>query len=78
MYVGSTRKPQRGECDACLQVREVLEGLGDDMETAGGTASHVATSGHAVGSRWELPCSVATNRTATMDEGGQKPGNRET
>lgn len=33
MYVGSPRRPQRGECEACASIREMVE---DGMEDAAG------------------------------------------
>ncbi|KAK1766403.1 hypothetical protein QBC33DRAFT_97712 [Phialemonium atrogriseum] len=45
MYVGSPRKPQKGECELCRKLREALESMDDDRgdgegkgESTGGTS----------------------------------------
>lgn len=49
MYVGSPRKPQKGECELCRQLREALESMDDDRGDGEGKGE--STGGRADGGR---------------------------
>lgn len=42
MYVGNVRRPQKKECEACLDVRDMLEGMEDGN---GGDGNLMLTGG---------------------------------